>query len=168
MKLYSMKRVMTAEMAPGFLEFQVRREARRSDGRRAAETRRRNAAQWAAETPVLLECPTHSLKDLQRMAVNRRNKFLESLDWRYRPSGLLPEPRCLDQETLDRLCANLLRHECSDYDEALADTFGRTGRDLAIRIIRARIHREIALRWPALARECDLKAAQAGVRSNPG
>ncbi len=61
---------------------------------------------------------------------------------------LLPDPRELDQPTLDRLCVNLLRHEHTGYDDTLASTFGQTGRNPAIRVIRFRIHRGIARQWP--------------------
>lgn len=97
------------------------------------------------------------------MAVDYRNAFLLEVSRNHEDARLIPDPRELDRPTLDRLCVNLLRHEHTGYDDALAGTFGQTGRNPAIRVIRFRIHREIARRWPGLREECGLKITDTGL-----
>ena len=168
MKLYTVERVREAEQDPRFIQAINGREQRQAAGRRAVETRRKSAVRWAAETPILLECPTGSLDELAQMAVERRNGFLLQQEWH--PGNelleLLPDHRRLDPDTVARLCTNLLRHECSDYDEALAMNFGRTGSQLAVNIIRLRIHREIARWWPGLSDECWKKILESGMEED--
>ncbi len=169
MRLYRMERVQEAEQDPRFLTTISRREKRQAAGRKSVETRRKSAIQWAASTPIFLECPTSSLDSLTQMAADSRNGFLLQLDpdCHHEPVELLTHPRHLDSDTLARLCTNLLRHECSDYDEALAMSFSRTGIHLAVEIIRVRIHREIAHWWPSLKNECWEKIDESGLDIEP-
>lgn len=48
---------------------------------------------------------------------------------------------------------NFLRHECSHYDALLAETFGKTGREEAIDLIRRKVLDAIADAYPDLAFE---------------
>ena len=160
---YLVERTLQAEQDPVFLAAVGKTQARRETARRAATTRLRNAIQWAASTKILLQCPTRSLDELQQVAVVTRNAFLFRVSRNHEELELLPDPRELDRPTLDHLCANLLRHECSDYDETLMETFGKTGRDPAMNIIRLRLNREIALQWPALQEECGRKIQETGL-----
>jgi hypothetical protein len=165
MQLYSRERVEAAEAAKKFQENLQRAQGRRQAALKAAETRRRNAVRWAARTEILLHCPTRSMRELQGESVTHRNEHAgrsrrnrENPDFEH-----MPQPSMLDRETLDRLCVNFLRHQCSDYDFTLAETFGQTGKETAIDVIRLRIYREIARRWPDLENECRNKAAEIGL-----
>ena len=165
MQLYSQERVEAAEAAGKFQQNPQGVQGRRQAALKAAETRSRNAVRWATRTEIFPHRPTHSMRELQEKSVIHRNEHAErsprnreNPDFEY-----MPQPSRLDRETLDRLCVNFPRHECSDYACTLAETFGQTGKETAIGVIRLRIYREITRRWPDLEGERRIKAAEIGL-----
>ena len=60
-------------------------------------------------------------------------------------------------ETLRRDAVNDLRHSCTNYEELVADVaahYGHGRRDDVIDVIRSRVLRALALRFPSLAGAC--------------
>ena len=169
MRLYLRQRIEEAEQHPTFTEALNKFRARREAGRKSANTRIRKAVQWAANTPIPFRCPTRSIRELNAVSMEARN---ELADIRHRPSDdhdwdddYESPPlsrRSSDQDSLARITVNFLRHECSSYDFTLAETFGKSGKALAITVIRLRIYREIARHWPVLKAECNRKIAELG------
>ena len=67
--------------------------------------------------------------------------------------------------TVRRDAVNLLRHACTNYEELVADVaahYGRGRRDDVIAIIRDRMLRALAHRFPPLADVCRTVAAERG------
>ena len=162
MRLYDWERVERAENEEEFGRMAAKAEARRVAGRKAAQTRRRKAAQWAANVEIRIYCPTRSLKELRAVATEHAKDYAElraerRRDYDYEEYDRSDYGGWSGDEPTGRWCVNFLRHECSEYDMTLADTFGQTGKELAISIIRLRIYRDIARHWPSLRYECERK-----------
>jgi hypothetical protein len=59
-----------------------------------------------------------------------------------------------DQDFLDRITVNYLRHGMTNYEDLLAATFGCVGTGDAYSIIKGRVFDAIASAYPSLGKEC--------------
>lgn len=60
-----------------------------------------------------------------------------------------------DKEFLDRISVNFIRHEVSNYEEQLNFIFGKVGKNKAYALIKEKILRTIAEKYPWLSDECE-------------
>ena len=88
-----------------------------------------------------------SAKKAVQTKIDKITRWAESVKIEYD----FPNPDCLYGS--DRQKVNYLRHECTEYDDTLADMYGKTGKDIAYPIIKNRILAEIAKRYPDFAKE---------------
>lgn len=63
-----------------------------------------------------------------------------------------------DPHFLARIAVNMLRHEETDYERALEDTYGKVGVEEAMERLRVRIFKAIAKVYPELHHECQRQA----------
>lgn len=60
-----------------------------------------------------------------------------------------------DKNFLNRISVNMLRHECSNYEEELGEIFGQIGVDEAYILLKNKVLNKIAEVYPFLAAECE-------------
>lgn len=145
MRFYERVRV---ERVEGTAEWQVWLEARRRRGEaasRAAETQRQQLLREIERLPPP-PLPVLSKDDLRRHAYEhwRSWKLLRGDD----VGGDVSTET--EDEFLDRLSINYLRHECSDYEERCNTLWGRVGREDGYDAIRHRIDYAIIDHYPHL------------------
>lgn len=140
--LYSIVRVKEAELTDTFKDAQVKLVKRRAAAAKAIETKRKKL--MAEIESLEISVVKMSLNAARKKAIKSYN------DWNYLGGASMNS----DQEFLDRITVNYLRHECTEYDEALFDTYGNVGKNEAIKRIRQRVFDVIAKAYPELAIEC--------------
>ena len=133
MKLYKMERVKAAELKPEFL-FKPSSKARKAGAVKAVRTKTEKIRQWASTVPIKYSFPQTAGQAMTRGRASSR----------YPESG-----------SDERHAVNYLRHECSTYDNHLAESFGTVGTNLAHAIIKNRILLHIAESFPELEDEAN-------------
>lgn len=148
MKLYSPQRVLLLEQSTEFQDVMKGAAKRQEAARRAVDTKRAKVR-----------------SDLSRVTIRvprlRRDRLTARACWHYncRASergdfAADANPRC-DQDFLDRITVNYLRHCLTDYERELARFVGRIGRVEAYREIKCKVLDAIAGEYPWLATECE-------------
>lgn len=148
MRLWREDRVVKVEQSAAFAERRVLAQ-RRSAASTAAAERARDQAIQAAER-VRFRVPSLAQDELVRLACSHYNdRALGS-----RNGGDLHATPGSDQEFLDRISVNYLRHELTVYEGELDGFRGRVGRRDAVDEIRSAVYGAIATTYPYLAGEC--------------
>ena len=128
MQLFSQERVLAAEQSDAFIAWKAKTAKTRSDAQARMKARmaaeRKETLRWARTVPI--EVPNLSWETIVRCAVSR-GEFVD-----------------------DRKILNFLRHEMTDYEALLDETYGEAGVHEAKGIIRDRVLNAITRRYPCL------------------
>lgn len=145
MRLYGAQRVEQAEAGPEFAAARTK-AARRSEIARQAADRRR-AQTMAAVEQLAITVPVIGRKELIERACRTYNRLEASLfDESAGPGS--------DPAFIERITVNHIRHDLTEYDQALEDKYSLVGGDAAKAPIRERVYEAIARTYPHLAEEC--------------
>jgi hypothetical protein len=151
-RLYLVVRVEQAEQVSAFLDAKGKAQVRRARGQAIAARKVEAMQAWVAALQIMV--PRFDAERLcqQACAHYTRRSFLRAT-----PAD--------DQAFLQRITVNYLRHEMTDYEALLEQTFGRVGADEAHLGVARRVFAAIAEAYPGLADEC---ARQVQRRLGPG
>lgn len=157
MRLYDLPRVEAAEASEGWQAWRAATKSRREKAS-ARQSERMNTARenlTAELNAIEIAIPRMSKDELFRVAVANRN---DQSEWHAAARGGYDNQSATvasaDPAALQRWAVNYLRHVETDYDWLLDSVTGRVGVADARGLIRARVLRAIADRYPYLAGEC--------------
>ena len=149
MRAYLVERVQAAENDPAAAAALAKvlqsREARSTAAMRGADTQREKLSEWATNTPLAWLHGTPETEEEARRAGTDTWTARQAERGRYDADGEAAGPA-----HQDRWAENYLRHECIDYEPALAELHGRCGKDEAYRLLRSRVDEMIRNRFPTL------------------
>ncbi len=153
-KLWDTSKIKAVEDAPEFQDWKAKSLRRSKSAQQVADRKRAKARRWAENVPIHLRCPSE-LSRVEDLAIHAYNERLRERQERYdKFYDFLPASKDANRELLSRITVNFLRHDCTEYDSRLEDTFGVVGRVEASRIVRRRVYDVISGRFPDLAGEC--------------
>jgi hypothetical protein len=148
MKLYDPQRVLLLENSSEFQEMLKGLAKRREVGRRIVE--RKTAKLRADVAEITIRVPLLERERLiSRACWHYNNRAAEHGDY-----GGHADETC-DQDFLDRISVNYLRHSLTSYEQQLPRFFGRAGQAEAYREIKCKVLDAIARAYPWLAAECE-------------
>lgn len=130
MKLYKIKRVVKIEKSEQFIKEMEAISIRKNAAKKAVETKTAKTLEKA--NSVNFNVPTFSKDKLERNAIYHYEQYNDT--------------KVYDRDNEDfinRICTNYLRHECTNYDRILDSLYGLVGRQKAYEIIKGRINQEI-------------------------
>ena len=137
------------------------------------------------ENRVLLIEQTEEFKAAKQIAMKRRNKSIEITE--KRKNDVLAQAQALsinvrrididkltklvvnehnygmpvtDENVLERMTVNFIRHELTEYDKNLSDQFGKIGKVEAVKIIRRNIFKEMLRIYPEFSYQIKKQAAE--------
>lgn len=145
MRLYKVRRAITAEATPEFAEARVKTLRRSKSARAAAEAKRHETLEWARS--VKIEINFDGTAEQARRAGYSHRLEMDSARWRQVTRDSyenVPKP------TLNRWAVNWLRHHRTPYESRLDQTYGNIGVREAYDVIRTRVQEAIFGRWPDL------------------
>lgn len=138
MKLYDIKKVEAIEMTDEFIQLYNAALRRKESGRKATETKMKAMKDYV-----------HSI-DIQMPMMSKEEVFMEAVEhyndlwyWRGRYDKHISDYRSLDDDTLERLTANMIRHSMTDYEDALKLSYGKVGVDYAHNYLKEKINRMV-------------------------
>lgn len=99
-------------------------------------------------TPTMKQ--KHGVKKAVRTKINKIIKWAETVNIEYDFPNTTRYIKGSERQKV-----NHLRHECTSYEYDLDSTFGITGKDIAYPIIKNRILKMIAKRYPELSHEAN-------------
>lgn len=118
MKLFSFDKVLELEKSSEFETLHRKSLERKKVAKKAVSTKLNNTMKIANSFRVeLLE---YDKEDLFEMAVDHYNEY-------HFPYKHIPTWKCLDEDTLLRITANMVRHTMCDYDTILHQNKGGVG-----------------------------------------
>jgi len=138
MKLYRLSKVKVAEMSDKFKERLKGAEKRKASARKAVQTK------WEQTDNVLnnfsFDIPDIPKERIFQRAVNHYNDL-----WAERGcyDKYISHYSCLDDDTLERLTANYVRHIMTDYDKTLNELSGKVGANIAHSYLQETINRKV-------------------------
>lgn len=135
---------------PEFAQAQAAIAKRKLAAAKAVATKTARLVQAIQAMPITVE--RLKLSRLQQLAIDSYNA---------RSSGHSFASRNDDPAFLERITVNFVRHELTQYDQALWEAAGKTGIAQAVTEIRRRVYGAIAQAYPSLCDEC---ARQLGAR----
>ncbi|MFD7057054.1 hypothetical protein ACFWBS_54690 [Streptomyces mirabilis] len=146
MRLYDAQRVEQTEAGPEFAAARTK-AARRSEIAQQAADRRRGAQTMAAVEQLAITVPVIDRKELIERSCGTYNRL---------EAGLFDENAGPDSDPafIERIPVNHIRHDLTEYDQALEDKYSHVGGDAAKARIRERVYEAIARTYPHLAEEC--------------
>ena len=149
MRAYLIERVQAAEGDPAtaaaLAKVLENRGKRAAAAKRAADTRRKRLNDWASSTPITWLKGTPTTEDEAREAGIEAWNAWQAECGRYDADG-----QSADRVHHNRWAENYLRHECIDYEAALAELHGECGKDEAYHVLRGRVDEMIRERFPTL------------------
>lgn len=152
--LFKLERILAAEKRDDFAAALERSRARSRSAMKGVERQREELCGAVRGLSITVE--TMSLKQARRLACQNYNEHQLG-----RGSDSDPvAPETVEPAFLDRITVNFLRHCCTNYDSDVDSLSGRTGRDRARHVLKARTLSEIAATYPALASECESQKAK--------
>jgi hypothetical protein len=146
MKLYEPQRVLPLEDSSEFQEMLKGLAKRREVGRRIVERKAAKVRADVAEITI-------------RVSLLERDRLISRACWHYNhraaDRGEASANEGCDQEFLDRISVNYLRHSLTAYEQQLPRFFGRVGQAEAYTVIKRKVLDAIARAYPWLAAECE-------------
>lgn len=143
MRLYHETRVMEMENSAEFIRRQEASAPRRAASRKAVETKRDALIRQVRQMTVTVE---------RIPAAEIRRRAIESYEsWNDHRDPVAPDA---DEGFIHRISVNFIRHELTEYDEALEEVAGRVGIGEAVSLIREMVYGAIAEAYPYLKAEC--------------
>ena len=130
MKLYKITRVERIEKSEKFIQEMESISKRKIVARRAIETKTAKTIEWA--NSVSFNVPTFSKDKLEHNAVYQYEQYNDTKVYDRD-----------DEDFINRICTNYLRHECTTYDRVLNSLYGLVGRQKAYEIIKEKVNQEI-------------------------
>ena len=152
MKLYSADRVLENETSELFRAAHGKSAERKAAAQRAAETKRKQTMDFAAEIKIKVPILSES-----RLKTKACRHYDELRQMRGNDDSYADES---DPNFLNRLCVNFIRHELTGYHQHLAKIQSKVGTADAYVTIKHRILVAIAEQYPWLAEECQRQSAQ--------
>lgn len=150
-KLYSLKEIKRIEKTKAFKEWKTKCLKRKEAAAKGVATKKAKLIQQIQSINIYVEKEKNVLKN----AIESYNDyqffkrdFSDSCDFYLASQNS-------DQDFLDRIIVNYIRHNLTSYDEDLDHIFGKTGKELAYMLISQRIFKEIATTYPEYAAECE-------------
>lgn len=161
MLLWLLERVERAEASEEFKAAQEGRASRRAAAQRAVETKRARVRTWLDALKVSV--PKMGMKKLVLRACDSYNAMRSA---RFLVSGYLSDPadENSDQDFLDRICVNYLRHELTCYERHLGEIAGKVGATDSYLELKDKVLDAIAEAYSELGVEC-LKQSQAAAQA---
>lgn len=157
-KLYLLSRVVAAEGSDSYKQFLAENLSKRESAQKAVETKRAKLFEYVNM------CKIHVVvRDFQKVvaeAIEAYNWHKFDVSQHYGHDDYKPATEKSDKEFLDRITVNYLRHNLSQYDDELAELFGKVGTEEAYKILNKRIYSEIAKAYPNLRAECEKQLAK--------
>jgi hypothetical protein len=128
---------------------QGERASRRATAQRAVETKRAKVRAWL--DGLKISVPKMDMKKLIKRACESYNAMRVYRDDRidYGPAN-----ENSDQDFLDRICVNYLRHELTRYERHLEEIAGKVGTGEAYLEMKDKVLDAIAEAYPELGMEC--------------
>jgi hypothetical protein len=155
MRLYSLSRIEEIEQSCEFKDFKQESVKRKAAAAKATETKKQKLLAELESWDIIVE--SKPLGEVRRYAIDAYNDHQEWLrghrEWEIRTASVNS-----DTEFLDRITVNYLRHQLSNYEDRLDLLFGKVGKEVAYQILRRKIMRAIADRYPQLEEECRRQA----------
>lgn len=130
MKLYQIKRVERIEKSEKFIKEMEAISIRKSAAKKAVETKTAKTVKWA--NSVNFNVPTFSKDELEHNAVYQYEQYNDTKVYDRD-----------DEDFINRICTNYIRHECTTYDRVLHSLYGLVGRNKAYEIIKEKVNQEI-------------------------
>jgi hypothetical protein len=130
MKLYKIKRVERIEKSEKFIKAMESISKRKAAARKAVETKTAKTIEWA--NSVNFNVPTFSKDKLERNAIYHYQQYHDTI---------ICGP--IDEDFINRISTNYIRHECTKYDRILDSLYGSVGKQKAYDIIKEKINQEI-------------------------
>jgi len=152
MKLYLTSRVLVAEQSRAYIAFQNVSNKRKASSLKATQTKKNQLLQRIKGCKIELE--QKSPTEVKQDAIVSYNDFKEQMCWE-REHEYTPATENSDDEFLNRITVNYLRHNLSNYDDQLAAIFGRVGVGDAYAILNEKIYAKIAETYPHLREETE-------------
>lgn len=137
-KLYELHKIEAIEATDDFKELRSITLKRKEAAKKAAETKLQAMKDYVHS--IEIQMPKMSREQVFRKAVAHYNDLWEcrGCDDKY-----ISDYRVLDNETLERITANMIRHSMTDYEDVLGRSFGKVGIDYAHDYLRAKINQMV-------------------------
>jgi hypothetical protein len=130
MKLYKIKRVERIEKSEKFIKAMESISKRKAAARKAVETKTAKTIEWA--NSVNFNVPTFSKDKLERNAIYHYQQYHDTIIC-----------GSIDEDFINRISTNYIRHECTKYDRIIDSLYGSVGKQKAYDIIKEKINQEI-------------------------
>ena len=137
-KLYELHKIEAIEATEEFKELQSATLKRKEAAKKAAETKLQAMKDYVHS--IEIQMPKMSREQVFRKAVAHYNGLWEC---RGRDDKYISDYRALDNETLERITANMIRHSMTYYADVLGRCFGKVGIDYAHDYLRAKINQMV-------------------------
>jgi hypothetical protein len=144
MKLYLLARIKRIERRKTWIAWQEASAARKKSAAKAVSTKTDALLQWVDSLEI--EVPKMTDEELTARAVENYNALWWETEKRAGAND--------DQDFLDRIAVNYLRHQLSPYEEHLNEIAGKTGAHEARDRLRSAIYEAIGDAYPDLWSEC--------------
>lgn len=145
-QLFLRRRVEAIEATAEFQDALEVTQKRRQAAKAAAEKRRERTLDAAEAIDIVVpKLERDKLIDRACKAYNGRKLF---------ENDFVSADSTSDQEFLDRICVNYIRHELTKYDSDMTSMQNLVGAAEARDIIREQVYYEISYVYPYLAKEC--------------
>lgn len=139
--LYAVSRIEQAEASQEFAQAQADIAKRKASAAKAAATKKAKLMAAIRDMPITV-----------RRVANVRSRAINS--YNFRSEGYSFASSSDDPVFLERITVNYIRHELTEYDEALVEVAGKAGVSQAVAEIRQRVYSAIAKAYPELSQEC--------------
>jgi hypothetical protein len=144
MKFYLLARIKKIEQRKTWIAWQEGSAVRKKSAAKAVSTKIAALTQWLDS--LVIEVPQMTDEELTTRAVEHYNIHWMDTEKRARVDD--------DEDFLDRISVNYLRHELSPYEEHLNQIAGKTGAHEARSRLRSLIYNAIEDAYPDLGVEC--------------
>ena len=137
-KLYELHKIEAIEATEEFKELQSATLKRKEAAKKAAETKMQSMKDYVHS--IEIKMPMSSKEQVFRRAVAHYNALWE---WRGCYDKHISDYRILDNATLERLTANMIRHSMTDYDSVLERNYGKVGVEYAHDYLKEKINKMV-------------------------
>ena len=137
-KLYELHKIEAIEATDEFKELRSITLKRKEAAKKATETKLQAMKDYVHS--IEIQMPEMSREQVFRKAVAHYNDIWEC---RGRYDKHISDYRTLDDETLERLTANMIRHSLTDYEDVLERSYGKVGIEYAHDYLRDKINKMV-------------------------